>query len=353
VERIGTSRTTVRLGLGLVLAFVLVSVGCGTIAGVDFDKARLADSNDGLDGSAPSFEGPGGGTPRGDADGGVHASTCTPDPNAVTCADRCGPTEDNCKSSRECSTDCGTGKACAGGKCECVSDGTWCNNRCGQTQDNCGRPVDCGGCSGVGVECTANACGCTPEPVATTCAGKSCGTAVNNCGQTVACGNNGACAAAGAICKSDGSCCSDNGAACNGRCGGVRVTNNCGQEIGCPAQCPASQVCAGTSCCTPEPITTTCAGVACGPKVNNCGQTVICPDTCGPGKMCGAGAVGPNACCSPSLNPCGSRCSGTVVDNCGRTVTCNQLCSDGPCGCHTGTCRPNGICECNYNQLCP
>jgi hypothetical protein len=31
-------------------------------------------------------------------------------------------------------------------------------------------------------------CGCTDEPLANTCAGQVCGSAINNCGHTVNCG---------------------------------------------------------------------------------------------------------------------------------------------------------------------
>jgi len=347
-----TRPTRLVLVVALALASVVIGAGCETIAGVDFDKARLAEPSDGLDGSTtpPVVIGPDGAVVT-DGDGGV-TSSCTPEPNVVTCADRCGTTSDNCNSPRECSDDCGAGKACITGSCECVSEGSWCTNRCGQTQDNCGRPVDCGGCDAG--TCTNNSCNCVPEPTATTCAGKACGTAVNNCGQTVACGNGGACTTPGAICKADGSCCSDNGAACNGRCGGVNVTNNCGQNVGCPQQCASGQVCIGTSCCIPEPTSTTCAGVACGPRTNNCGQVVECPNTCAAPNTCGGGGAGPNGCgCTTTSNNCGSRCSGTGVTNCGQAVTCYREC-DFNCGCWGGTCGGDGFCQCRPQQgLCP
>lgn len=312
--------------------------GCSILTGVDFDRARLATEGDEAGVSTPP-EGEGPPPDPAPRTPSREPSTCTPEPNVVVCADRCGPTEDNCSEARACSEDCGAGKACTDGACTCVSDGSFCTNRCGLATDNCGRAVECGGCTGPDT-CIDNTCGCVPEPVSTTCKGKGCGTAKNNCGQTVACGNNGACAAPGAICKTDGSCCSDDGVACSGRCGGVKVTNNCGQSVGCPQACPTSLVCIVTSCCTPEPLATTCAGVACGPNVNNCGQAVQCPDTCDASTPCGVGGAGPNACCVPAPVSCSDAQCGPKLNNCGQPGTCPDKC-DLHCfrmGCNHGTC---------------
>ncbi len=340
-----SSRRTMMRAL-CTLMFGGVIVACQAITGVDFDKAHLAETN--TDGSAPrGFDaslGGDGGTTIDDA--GNITSSCTPDPTATVCADKCETTNDNCNAPRACSTDCGDGRACNKGKCECVSNGQWCANRCGQTMDNCGRSVDCGGCDGGTCSPQGTCGGCVPQDTATACGGKKCGTVTNNCGQVVACGSSGQCSTPGALCKPDGSCCIDDGAACNGKCGGVSATNNCGQMIGCPAQCPAGQACVGQSCCIPEPASTTCAGVACGPKTNNCGQTITCPNTCAGNNTCGGGGAGPNGCGCTPVDPCGDRCSGTQVDNCGNTVTCHASCWD-VCPCAGGTCSSlSHYCSC-------
>jgi hypothetical protein len=337
-----------RLALGFVLAACL-GAGCETIAGVDFGKARPGDFDPPgtLPDGAPI-------DPNGSGDGGSPISSCTPEGNALVCADRCGPTEDNCKTSRGCAGDCGFGKTCTSGKCECVSEGRWCQNRCGQTQDNCTRPVSCGDCDG-GIPCTDNACGCTPQPAGEACAGKSCGTETNNCGQIVACGTGGACTVGGAVCLDGGACCVDDGVACGGRCGGATVTNNCGQTVGCPVQCPAGQVCVGGSntCCTPQSIESLCAGVACGPKTDNCGVTRDCPNTCGAPNTCGGGGAGPNGCgCTVTSNNCGAKCSGPGTNNCGGAVTCFRNC-DVICGCNGGAClSTTNLCRCNGGTIC-
>jgi hypothetical protein len=333
-------------GLGSACALVGFASDCQVVAGVDFDKAHLAEPDGGGAVVGPSQDGSTGEGGGIDGDGGNGTSTCTPDPSSIVCADKCGPTEDNCKTTRSCSTNCGEGRNCVNGKCECVSNGQWCLNRCGQANDNCGRPVQCGGCDGGVCSMVGTCGGCVPDSLATTCGTKNCGVATNNCGQFVACGKSGQCSTPGAICNADGSCCTDNGTACDGKCGGVVVTNNCGPNIGCPAQCPAGQACQGTTCCNPEPLATTCAGVACGLKVNNCGQTILCPSTCISPNVCGGGGGGPNACGCTPIDTCGSRCSGTVTDNCGNTITCKADCSiGGECPCAGGSCK-GSFCFC-------
>lgn len=336
-------RPRVVLVLAILAATFAAVAGCGLIAGVDFDEAHLViEAGAGpLDDGGPTTGegGPGTIAPGVVLDGGA-TSQCTPDPSSVTCAGKCGVVKDNCGADRACASDCGSGQACNGGACQCTAVADWCNHRCGSTADNCGTPTDCGKCAGTD-PCVDNSCGCVPEPPTTTCGSKQCGTAVNNCGQTVNCGLGGQCATPGAICKADGSCCKDDGIACNGRCGGVTVKTSCGQDVGCPASCNAGQVCVGTSCCTPEPLATTCSGVACGPKTNNCGQTVNCPDTCASPQKCGGGGTGPNGCgCTTNPNACGNLCSGTAPDGCGGTVTCFLNCGlEGECPCRGGSCN--------------
>src|SRR5262245_20882325 len=105
------------------------------IAGVDFDQAHPAVGDAGA--VSPTTL-PDGAVVGVGADGGPLTSACTPDPSSVTCADRCGVVDDNCKGPRTCPASCGFGRLCTNGKCECVADGTWCKNRCGDTTDNCG-----------------------------------------------------------------------------------------------------------------------------------------------------------------------------------------------------------------------
>src|SRR5262249_12239558 len=59
----------------------------------------------------------------------------------------------------------------------------------------------------------------------------------------------------------------------------------CGVFIPC-GTCPDGQVCHNTTCCTPDPTTTTCAG-RCGSVVDNCGQQVECPLSCDDAHDCG------------------------------------------------------------------
>jgi hypothetical protein len=248
--------------------FAVTLIGCSLVTGVEFDRARLVGSSD------PN-------TPEPAADGGA----CEPEPNAVTCAGRCGEVLDNCGAPRQCPSDCGPASACVAGRCECAAEGAWCRNRCGDARNNCNQPVSCGECDG-GIPCANNSCGCVPEPVATTCGSKGCGTATNNCGQLVSCGVSGACSDPAAACMADGTCCVDDGSACALRCGSVEVTNNCGKTVGCPSTCAGANVCIGTTCCVPDALEVTCAGVECGRVTNNCGQLVTCPNTCAAPDIC-------------------------------------------------------------------
>jgi hypothetical protein len=77
-----------------------------------------------------------------EADG---STCCTPDPAAVTCANRCVTLENNCGQSVDC--DCADSGLCLSGVCCApISEAEWCANRCGVLDNNCGQSVDCGEC---------------------------------------------------------------------------------------------------------------------------------------------------------------------------------------------------------------
>jgi hypothetical protein len=73
-----------------------------------------------------------------------------------------------------------TGVDCGGGTCPPCGAGQGC-----AMDADCAAPNTCGG----GNPGTANVCGCTADPLATSCAGATCGTVTNNCGATVSCGS--------------------------------------------------------------------------------------------------------------------------------------------------------------------
>jgi hypothetical protein len=141
---------------------------------------------------------------------------------------------------------------------------------------------------------------------------------------------------------------------CNPNCA-CRVCGDdgCGGSCG---ECEANQVCQGTTCCTPEPLVTTCAG-RCGVWTNNCGQSVACY-VCPGNRVClsnGTCAIE----CPGASPPCNQRpgcsgCSGSSVEgpgHCvkGATVCPTQLCestADCPPGTHCQQCPVNGPTVC-------
>ena len=81
---------------------------------------------------------------------------------------------------------------------------------------------------------TTNRCvSCTPDPLATTCNGKTCGSATNNCGQTVNCG----------ACGAGSSCLSNKCVQCNKpACGSIPC------EVGCVTDACGVQTCTCRDC---------------------------------------------------------------------------------------------------------
>ena len=321
----------------------LATGGCSMISGLDsLTQAASLDDDGGSggpgdDASSQKEKGEAGSTGSG-------VSTCTPDP--AFCNTHCGDAPDNCGQTRKCGT-CGDNSTCDPNShtCQCAVAPNFCAGRCGASTDNCTHAEDCGGCD-AGLTCTG-ACGCSPEAPSVACGAKNCGSATNNCNQTVFCGAGGTsgCATATDFCKPGGTCCTpDNVTPCVGKCSQhtlVQVQNNCGQTISCPTDCPGGQECSGTSCCTPEPIATTCAGACNGAqKQNNCGDTVTCVG-CSAGQVCDTTV---SACCTSNGSCTNGHECGTGLDNCHQSVSCGicaDVCSQG------GTCNAGtGICTC-------
>ncbi len=160
-----------------------------------------------------------------------------------------------------------TGPACtfgcnaATGMCQACTpnpDSVTCTNRCAATVNNCGQTVQCANtcvapqsCGGGG---TAGVCGCTP---ATMCpAGKNCGTMPDGCGGMVRCGPD-TCTGAGQTCGGGAAgpnvCgCTQSPNICMNRCG--TITDNCGAPVNCAAPCPTGTTCGGG----PNPMPTVC-----------------------------------------------------------------------------------------------
>jgi hypothetical protein len=162
--------------------------------------------------------------------------------------------------------------------------------------------VDCGPCP-AGETCVNQACACTPDDVAKTCASLECGQATSNCGEKVNCGVSGTAACPqGQLCTQAGSCCAPTDP-CAGRCGGVMVTNNCGQAVQCSAACANPPPDAGApdsspSCATNGAECTTAAA---------CCSGACAPDTSKMGKakgICAASCVAPAGSCTLDAQCC-------------------------------------------------
>lgn len=160
------------ISVALAAALSFVTVGCGTILGIE-DVKEIQRSGTGGTGGATATAGTG---------GGAGGATCQPE----TCDSRgwqCGTGANGCNEPLNCGL-CGAGESCdnAAHTCaplpaECVSAG-W---QCGAGTDMNGAPIECGDCP-TGYTCSdAHAC---------VCAGGSCQTLEWQCGSgSDVCGN--------------------------------------------------------------------------------------------------------------------------------------------------------------------
>jgi hypothetical protein len=85
--------------------------------------------------------------------------------------------------------------------------------------------------------------------------------------------------------------------------------DGCGGSCGA---CGANQVCRGGACCTPDPISATCAA-RCGTWTNNCGQPVACA-TCAAGQRCLSNGSCAIVCIKSADCPVGCGCSAASVE---------------------------------------
>lgn len=190
------------------------------------------------------------------------------------------------------------------------------NIECGQS-----AWLNCGTCDACGTECLGGSC------VFTACEGKPCGDdgCDGLCPNTCA-GPQDGCVANECVCQPncDGKECGSDG--CDGSCGVCEELEDCidGQCVcswsDCgPTCCQEGQVCAGTSCCTPD-----CEGQTCG--------TDGCEGSCGE-------CVGPQDACVLGLCECQPACGGKVCGSdgcggsCGSCLSSQDACVEGYCVC--------------------
>jgi hypothetical protein len=284
------------------------------------------------------------------------------------CGGECQPSATQCVGGVASSCDA-TGHWSPGTACTYLCVGNACGGVCRPGTQQCdgnGGLQTCTASSAWGTGttcaygCSAGACNaCTPQPQTTTCSGK-CGLTNDNCGNSVDCGG---CSAKGPSwsCVSNTCTCQrDVLADCSGKCG--TITDRCGYQVNCSQQSSgvpcnqAGQVClAGGSCCTQDPLSTTCSGApgaACGKAVtNNCGVQVSCGTACASGYSCGGDPATPTTC---SCHPGAITCSGNTPETCNSAGTgwtsgmaCASSCVVGV-GC--GQCT-NGTTQCSGTAL--
>jgi hypothetical protein len=246
---------------------------------------------------------------------------------------------------------CTDGKACIGGRCECLDDCTGrecgydaCGDPCGdcwEPQEDCvdGRCVcvphcEPGACGddGCGGECPADdedvACDDDP-PCAPDCEPGRCGDA-DGCGGVCGCGPHGICEDGECRCTPDcsGRDCGDDG--CGGRCGECVGGLPCWPDDARPSSPAEPRACVDDTDCDPDEI---CAkddpGYLTGMCVAGCR-----PDSCRPGWICDEEV---RACVRPACvdGRCGDggRCvSGRCVQHEDPGTCCQPLCDVRECG---------------------
>jgi hypothetical protein len=263
-----------------------------------------------------------------------------------------------------------TGKFVPGPACSFVCDGDHCGGICKPGTFRCNGSVNLEKCAPDGKSyvpdhacpfgCSGNQCNaCTPDSMTQTCHDK-CGTVLNNCGASVDCGDS--CTITHGpnwSCGSMQTCvCSRNVPAdCSGKCG--TITDRCGFSVDCSAAGSGGLACNAVgqlcqpdhSCCTPDPLGTTCSGdpgADCNNTVaNNCGVSVMCDSTCDDGFICSGNPATPKKCsCAPGNIRCVAipGMTGMTQQTCDGglawdgNMSCPFVCIDGM-GC-SGSCVP-------------
>ncbi|MEI6836124.1 MAG: hypothetical protein WCK59_04800, partial [Candidatus Falkowbacteria bacterium] len=265
----------------------------------------------------------------------------------------CDPTK-VCTSAGQCACAVGTcGATCATCPTGTVCSGTTATDTCICSPTCAGKT--CGGDDGCGGKCTVasfgtNSCvtygfdlgtltcvngqvstaGCSKTPVCkptTTCAtaGMVCGTFVDDCGNSIQCGG-----------CDDNNICTTDACGAGGKCS-FTINSN---KVSCSSPYGTCSISGQYSCgangllgttCNPltDPVTTYCAGKACG--LDACGN--ICGPGCASGQTCNGG-VCTTAVCTP-------QCTGK---NCGSDG-CGGYCgSNGGACTGTNTCSASGVC---------
>src|ERR1039457_2541036 len=292
----------------------------------------------------------------------------------------CGKVGDGCGGSLNCTTNCGTGKACDAttglckGDSSCVKATTCTNgtayNFCGTVGDGCGGSLNCGTSCGAGKTCDTvkGLCkgdsSCTPLTACTNgTAYNYCGTVGDGCGGSLACSSvcsvGQTCDTTTGLCKG-GSTCTPMTACTNGTaynyCG--TVGNGCGGSLACGNDCATGQVCdattglckGGTSC---TPITACTKGTAynyCGTVGNGCGGSLACGSDCAAGQVCDTtrGLCKGDSSCTP-LTACTNGTAfnycGQIGDGCGGSLSCSTICGTGKvCDTVKGVCKGDASC---------
>jgi hypothetical protein len=283
--------------------------------------------------------------------------------------------------------------ACTGTGTKCDVVGTICVNGvcqpkfCPQTMDVCPDgckdlqtdPANCGDCGTVCVsgKCSQGVCACPAEQ--TDCAGAcvdllndsdNCGTCGISCDSSQECVN-GACSCLSQSAPYEPCDSATDMSRCLLVSGGTNITQSClATSASCSywttiKTCSTSEVCYGSSCCTPAvcpvfvgttiPIGSVCE-TGCGGTAGNCGKPCVTGSTCDPIShtclttvcLSTSSCTQENAALICNGGSCGSdgKCVCSLCDALGNDVTCAI---DGDCGVD-GSCVTSikgGICSCD------
>ncbi len=125
-------------------------------------------------------------------------------------------------------------------------------------------------------------------------------------------------------------------APCTPKCGRKECGNDgCGGSCG---ECGAGQVCATGTCCSPQPVETTCT--------TRCGLASTCPLRCDT-------VVDPGACSQPVTCSCPSGHECLSNGSCGQICAQASDCPGQTTGCSSCGASAEGPKHCSYHPACP
>jgi hypothetical protein len=196
-----------------------------------------------------------------------------------------------------------------------------CDNRDPNPIEICVPPETC---VAAGATASCEDTGCTPA-----CAGKSCGAPDGCLGfcDVESCPVGQSCEPSGSTFVCTATSCPETCVSQGYVCGSWVF---CGEQVSCGSCSSGTCDAQGQCACVPDPLTTTCANIACGNVTNNCGVVVSCTDSCRADQVCSGNT------CVCEFDECGGVCVDVLSDeaHCG---SCDTVCGVGEF-CAAGSC---------------